>query len=222
MLLAPIMDGIAKWLASDYSPAQITWLRFVVHFLIFLPFALAKHGIREFIYCHWQGQFFRGLFLCLGVGLMFLSLKFIPIAEALGIFFISPLIVTILSPLILKEAVGTRQIVSVVAGFIGALLVIQPGYAHFHWALLLPVAGGFCFAGYLLISRKMAGQSPVLVTHTLSGMVGVIILAFFMPWQWTTPADFTDVMLFFSIGVVGAVSHGLVLVAYSRAPAPLL
>lgn len=222
MLIAPIMDGIAKWLASDYSSIQITWLRFVVHFLIFLPLVLVRHGLIGFLQTHWPSQLLRGTFLCLGVGSMFLALRYIPIAETLGIFFISPLIVTSLAPFILKESVGIKQMLCVAAGFVGAVLVIQPGYENFHWGYLLPVAGGFCFAGYLLISRKMAGQAPVMVTHALSGLVGVLLLAGFIPWVWKTPVNGTDWLLFLALGIVGAVSHGLVLLAYSRAKASLL
>ena len=102
-------------------------------------------------------QLARSTMLLVGTVLFFFGLSYMPVADTLALFFVSPLVATALSPWILGEKVGPRRYAAVLIGFIGALIIFRPGIGVFRWpALFLRV--GFC---YLLraLDRLLAGPA---------------------------------------------------------------
>ena len=75
-------------------------------------------------------------------------------ADAIAIFFVEPLILTLLAAIVLGERVGTRRITAIVVGLIGATVVVRPNFEAFGWSALLPLLAATCFACYLLLTRR--------------------------------------------------------------------
>ena len=112
MTIVPFMDAISKHLAATLPVIEIVWARYFFHFLFFAPFALLRYGKRALWPRHIVFQIIRGGFLLGSTLFFFTALASIPLADALALYFIAPLIVTALAPLVLGEQVGIRLAVS--------------------------------------------------------------------------------------------------------------
>ena len=129
MAVLPGIDVIAKYMGQNGMPVlQIVWARLTFGALVTLPFALPQTGVRGLVPNRPLYHGLRASLLISATFLFFWSLKFLPIADALAIFFVQPLVVTALSPLVLGEHVGPRRWAAVAVGFIGTLIIIRPGF----------------------------------------------------------------------------------------------
>ena len=228
MLLLPGIDAIAKWLSHAVPATQIAWSRFAVQTLCLMPFALQISG-----YLQVQDMLLhalRGILLAVTTVVFFTALAFLPMADAIGIFFVEPLILTILAKFVLYEDVGWRRAVAVVIGLCGALLVIQPGYSSFGWATLLPIIAAIAFAVYLLLTRKLALRDDPMRMQFLSGVAGVVFMSAVLAFGqlsslsalhpvWPSLGEWGLLIL---LGLVATFGHLLVVHAFKRAPAGLL
>jgi len=219
--LVPLMDGVAKYLSGDFHVFQVAWGRFAFHIAWLLPFVLWQLRPRDIFARHPGLQLLRGAFL-LGATLCYFSaIAWMPIADALALLFISPMICTALSPLVLGEHVGHWRWAAVVTGFIGALVVIRPGMGVFQPAALLALGAGAFHGGYLLATRRLAGQTNPLVTLLFTAMVGLAVLSIAMPVVWRPPAA-TDWLLMALMGLFAASGHFLIIRGFNQAPASIV
>ncbi|MCH9671568.1 MAG: EamA family transporter [Gammaproteobacteria bacterium] len=228
MLIVPGIDGIAKWVSDSLSAGQVTWSRFVFQSLCLLPLALARRHLWARSSLRWNAV--RGLLLALTTGLFFFAIKFLPLADAIAIFFVEPLMLTLLSAVLLKESVGWRRYGAVVVGMVGALLIIRPSFAEVGWVAVLPLGAAGCFSLYLLITRRIAGEEDPVNMQFFVGvfgaafMTGVLALGSVTGWAATTltsPTPFEWTLLL-GLGVIATGGHLLIVYAFQRAPASLL
>lgn len=230
MLIVPIMDAIAKNLGSEISPMQITWGRFVFQF-IFMGAAIltmldasALRSARPLVHT------VRGILLAIATTFFFFSLLYLPLANAIAIFFVQPMVLTLLSVLVLGESIGWHRRIAVTTGFLGALLIIRPGSDAFTLASLLPLCAAVFFASYLALTRSVANVDHPL-TMQFSSAVGAAIVLSIALWlgdiaelsmfQPKVP-DLHQWSLLAAVGLIAAVGHLLVVVAVNRAPTSLL
>lgn len=220
MILLPLMDVVAKHLGKTMPTGQLAWSRFLFQTLLLAPFAwrLRSH-MRLF---QWQLHALRGFLIAAATLCFFTSLTRLPIADAIAIFFVEPLILTLLSPLFLGEKVGWRRLSAVMAGFIGAIIIIKPGANVFGFYSLLPLAAACCFAFYLILTRKLAQQiDPVLIQFYtgLSGlatMSAALLLGSLWSVDFLTPVWPSSIQWGFMalLGTIGCVGHLLVVHAF--------
>lgn len=220
--IVPLMDGIAKYLSADYPVMQIVWGRFTFHLIWLLPLLLlivprgSLLAVRSPLLQLVRGGFLLGATLC-----FFGAIKFIPIADALALLFISPMVCTLLSPWVLGEHVGMWRWIAVAAGFVGALIVVRPGFGVFHWASLLALGAGALHGCYLVSTRLLAGSTHALVTLFYTALVGALAMSLVAPVVWVTP-DARGWILFLLMGLIAAVGHFLIIRSFDRAPAPVV
>jgi len=163
----------------------------------------------------------RAALLILATFLFFAALKFLPIADALAVFFVQPLVVTALSPLILREHVGPRRWAAVAVGFVGTLIVIRPGLQAFNPGTALAFGAGCALALYFLLTRRIAGRDAAMVTTFRTSLLGTLIVSalVWLVWQPPTPEPWA---LFVALGLISTLGHGLIVMAYDHAEASLL
>ena len=162
-MLLPLMDGLAKFLSQEIHFLQVVWGRYFFMALISLviTFLFFRHHLKW--PSNFQIQLIRSLFLFLSTILFFYAISIISLPEALTLSFVSPMIVTLLSAIILKEEVGFRRWSAVVVGFIGVLFVIRPGFNEVNLATITALGCGICYAIYIISTRKLSNQdSPLL------------------------------------------------------------
>ena len=128
------------------------------------------------------------------------ALPFMPLAEAAAIMQTNPLAITAAAALFLGEKVGWRRWSATAIGFLGALLIIQPGSASFTWASVSIVACVACAVMRDIATRKLLGVPTVLITATAVTATLILSLGFalFEPWRWP---DFAEVLQLAAAGV---------------------
>lgn len=221
MLIIPVMDGIAKGLTKEFAPVQVVWARYFFHFMLFLPLVLLRHGSRTFRLKRPMLQLLRGGFLLASTFCFFTAIKSMPLADAIAVIFVYPFVVTALAPWLLGDRVGHLRWMAVIVGFLGAMLVIRPGFAEVSPAMLFAIAAGSIYALYVLATRKLAGSDPVLVTLLMTGVVGTAVTSAVMPWFWQTPS-LPQLGLMVTIGFLAACGHYLIIQAHEQASAAQL
>ena len=100
---------------------------------------------------------FRGLLVVLTNMTFFLALAVMPLADAVAIFFIGPLIITIFSVIFLGETVGPRRWIAVGMGLVGVIIMVRPGSTSFQFTALLPLIAAVGYAGLQTLTRKVGG-----------------------------------------------------------------
>ena len=144
----------------------------------------------------------RTTYFMIGMAAMFTALRFLPLADAVAIAFVAPLVLMLLGCFVLNEHVGQRRLTACVVGFGGTLLVIQPSFEHVGWPALLPVVVAVVLALYMLVSRQLAKDYDPLSLQAMTGLMATAFLALvFLIDVGATPAfqlkvpDFADGLL---------------------------
>jgi drug/metabolite transporter (DMT)-like permease len=237
VMVFSIQDAILKFLSSDYPVTQAIVFRCVVAFPLLLALVRFETGRNSLTSRNLAAVALRGLILLVAYTTYYMALPALPLAEAVALFFISPIIVTLLAALILHETVTPKSWLAVIAGFIGVLVILQPGSALFEPAALLSVASAATYAFSMVIARKIGGTETASVmafyqnvvyllgaaamaavfTHTGSGRAFHPSIDFLVrPWVWPT---LRDGLLMAACGVIAAVGMSLLTHAYRRAQA---
>ncbi len=220
-ILIPISDGFAKILARDLPAAQIVWLRYGSQTLLILPIALWWHGWRIFQTAKPLTQALRSALITIAAFCFFSAITTIPLADAVAVFFINPFVVTALSPLVLGERVGVWRWSAVVCGFLGTMILVRPGFETLDVGHLYAMGAGTAFALFALVTRRLAGGDPPLVTTFLTGIGALFLTSLVAPFVWVemTVAHVAPVV---GMGALGCLFSIFVILAYERASASQL
>jgi S-adenosylmethionine uptake transporter len=139
-------------------------------------------------------------------------------AEAFALIFLLPIFVTILSVLVLGEQVGWRRWSAVVAGFIGVLVVLRPGFRVLGIGHLAAIICGLSGA-ISMIALRMAGPHEKRVTLYGAGMIGSLLFAGLLMLADFSWPDLTQWLLLLGYGLLAALASVLLMLATQRAPA---
>ena len=144
--IIPLGDAIAKMLGGLVPLLQLLVARFGIQALLLLPFMWFS-GL-NFKMPRWVFQLtvVRSVLHLFGVGFMFLSLQYLPLADAVAIAFVMPFISLLLGKFVLAEEVGFRRLAACVVGFVGTLLVIQPSFEEVGAPALFPLLVALSFS----------------------------------------------------------------------------
>ncbi len=220
-VMLPIMDGFAKYLSADLPVLQITWARyfFTVAFTLPILFFFFREN---FVWTDKPKlQFIRGLILLTANICFFYAISIIPLAKALTLAFVAPLIVTAFSPIFLGERVGYRRWSAVIIGFIGSLVVMRPGFVEINLASLAALGTGIMYGFYLIITRKLSASDSPLLTLLLTGVVGAIFISIIMPFVWVKPT-FNQWSMMAAIGIFASIGHLFIILSLKYADASKL
>jgi len=217
-----LMDTTAKYLSRTYPVPAIVWARYFTQTLVMI-LVLGPRLRLDLLRTRRPGlQIARGFTLALATLLFFSALSLMPIAEASAITFVSPLLLTALSVLLLRERVPPVAWIAVAAGFVGVLFIIRPGGAVFSAAAALPLATACCFAGYQIMTRQLANVDSSFTTLFYSAIVGTALMSLVVPFFWHPPESLLHGLLLVTLGVLGAVGHFVLIRAFHYAPASVL
>ncbi|WP_349362822.1 MAG: DMT family transporter [Roseitalea porphyridii] len=221
MLAIPVVDATAKHLAADYSPLFISWARYAVASVLIVPLGLVRFGPAIFPRHDLGAHTLRTLFLVGAMTLYFVAIATVPLATAISAFFVGPIVASALAVFLLGERFSPRKAVSVVLGFAGALVIVDPTGGGIEPGLLLAVASGVLFGLYLLATRQAARRSDPVKTLIFQCVVGALILTpqAIHAWEWV---DLADLGFFALLGGLSVVSHMLSINAFRFAEASTL
>jgi drug/metabolite transporter (DMT)-like permease len=216
-----VSDVTAKYLSATLPSIEIAWIRFLVFAMVMVPAMLPGSPLFALRTGRPGLQVMRGVAL-LGSSLLFISsLRFLPIAEASATGFVSPLFVTALSILFLKESVGLRRWLATAVGLFGVLIILRPGSSAFHPAAFFPLVSALSWACMLIMTRMMSGREAAITTMTYSAIVGVGILSALVPLVWVAPS-WHDILFGILIGIASTAGQWIVVLAIRYADASVL
>jgi drug/metabolite transporter (DMT)-like permease len=214
-------DVTSKYLSATLPSIEIAWIRFLVFAAVMLPAMVSGSPLYAMRTGRLGLQVMRGAAL-LGSSLFFISgLRYLPIAEASATGFVSPLFVTALSIVFLKESVGLRRWLATAVGLFGVLIILRPGTSAFHPAVFFPLVSALSWACMLIMTRMMSGREAAITTMTYSAIVGVGILSALVPLVWVAPS-WHDILFGVLIGVASTAGQWIVVLAFRYADASVL
>ena len=214
IFLFVVMDSIVKYANQTYEPLQVVWARYFFHMLLMTLVLAPKLRMSLVRTAKPKLQIFRSMLLLGATVCFFTALKFVPLADAGAMGSSSPLFVTVLSVLILGEKVSVRRWTAVIVGFCGALIILRPGLGIVHPAMFLVVCMSIFYASYQIATRKLAGVDSSYTTIFYTALVGTIVMSAVAPFFWVAPDLFGWGMLAL-IGLIGGVSHFLIILAFT-------
>lgn len=229
-IFAPNIDALAKLLSREIPALEVALFRFMIQTLLLAPIVIYKSSFREL----WPDKsiihFIRGALIGLCSLTFFAALKVMPIADAVAIFFVEPLILTLISAFFLNEKIGWRRTTAVCVGFFGALIVIQPSFDLLGFSSLLPLAAAFLFASYLALTKIVSKDNDPIAIQFYAGFSAIIILglaniigfASSMPALQPVWPSLNAYILLFLLGLVATIAHLFLVMAFKRAQASLL
>jgi drug/metabolite transporter (DMT)-like permease len=213
-------DGISRHLAESYNVWMVVMLRFwaFAAFVLILA-ARAPGGVRAAARTAFPRlQIARGLILVAEICVMVLAFVTLGLIESHAVFTAYPLLVAALSGPILGEKVGWRRWAAIGAGFIGVLIILQPGSGVLTITALIPLLAATMYAVYSLLTRYVARRDPASVSFFWTGIVcaAAITPPGLWHWQWMTPADAGLMAVLCCTAILG---HWALIKAYALAEA---
>ncbi|MDG2373188.1 MAG: DMT family transporter [Paracoccaceae bacterium] len=156
MFCFSLNDVSIKYLASEYPLHEVILIRSSLSVLFIVLFLFPFNGGLSAIKTNLLAiHIIRGCCIVLANMFMFMGLAALPIADAVAIFFISPLLITILSIIFLKEHVGIWRWISIFIGLLGVLIISRPGSSAFQIAAIYPMFGALGYAFLHILTRKI-------------------------------------------------------------------
>ncbi len=215
-----LQDGISRHLAGEYNVLMVVMIRywFFAGFVMLVA-ARKAGGLRAAAATSQPGiQIFRGMLLAAEICVMVLAFVLLGLVESHAVFTSYPLLVAALSGPILGERVGWRRWSAIGIGFVGVLIILQPGVRVFQVEALIALASALMFALYGLLTRYAARKDSAATSFFYTGTVGAVVMTAVGIWFWEpmTPGDWGWMAL---LCVTGATGHWLLIKAYDVAEA---
>ena len=200
-----IMDLIVKW-SDDYPLGQVLFFRgffgIIIYFLI-----MPRDRIKNFYYTKRVGlHFLRCFFGLIALIAIFIALRNLPLATVVSISFAAPIFTTIFSIIFLSEKVGFYRWLAVLVGFIGIIVITEPGFGTLNLYYIYPII--FCLGlSYVAITiRQLSTTEPVWLIALNFSIVITLVSLFTIPFGWIMPS-IQDLVLLSMIGFLGGFAN---------------
>lgn len=229
-LIAPGIDIFAKLATQTLPPGEVALARFIVQLVLLSPVVIWRGAFRNLTIMAMASHALRGLLLGIATVCFISAVQKMPVADAISIFFVEPMILTILGGVLLGEQVGWRRYAACLVGFLGAMIVVRPSFDELGWVAVLPIGTALAFAFYLLLTRHLAPREDPYAMQGYAGLFGGLFVgtalllgngtgsAIFDP-VWP---DLNGWLLMLGVGVIATISHLFLVFAFRKAPASVL
>ena len=189
MSIIPLNDALIKLLSDRFPLAEIVAIRAILCILIISFFGA---GIREVIKLPPRVILLfslRGMCLVIAMYLYFISLGSLPLSEVVSIFFVSPLLITLLSSIVLKEKIGIHRIGSVLVALIGVILIMRPGTENFQPEMLLALGAALSYAIFQVFTRSLKSEGNLYALVTIQNFCYLISAIPLLFINWFNPLE---------------------------------
>ena len=231
-LVFSMQDSAIKSISGSEAVTLAIVFRAAVSLPILTAMVVLRGGLAQLQDKQWPLLLLRGVILLVSYTSYFMAFPALPLAEAVALYFMVPLLVTLLAGPMLGEHVGWKSWASVALGLIGVFIILQPGTALFNPAALLSLISAGAYAVGQLLARKYGRGSPASVmvfyqnlaylfgAAAIAGMIHLLGLTppghpsldfLFRAWAWPS---LHDALLMGVCGVIAAVGSTLLANAY--------
>lgn len=221
-LLFSLLDGSAKWLVATVPVVVVVWLRFALHVVIGAAVLLPVHGVRLLHTRHLRWHLLRALMFIVMTGLNFWALQYLQLTVTASIFFSVPIMVAVASSLLLGERLDAGRWTAIVAGFAGVLVIVWPGSAQFHPAMLAALGNAVLYAAFMMMTRRLAAYDSAETIQYLPALGATLGLAPFAIAAWQSPSGWLEWTVACLLGVLGGLGHYMLALAHRYAPSSVI
>lgn len=222
MLIFNAQDVFAKMLVAQYSPFQIVMIRFWGFLAMAIYFASREGPVMQSYKSAFPRiQILRGLLLVVHIMLVAEAFKTIALGDVAAINMIYPLLVTIFAIPVLGEKVGPFRAAIVFIGFLGALIIIRPGFVTVELGTILVLIAACFYSLYLVLTRKVARKDSTTVSLMYVATMGFLISSAIGVFFWKN-MTFLDSILVIVLCFTTCFGHAAVMLSMRYAPASFL
>ena len=215
-----VQDGLSRHLASEYNVLMVVMIRY--WFFAAFVIAIAKRnagGLRAAAKTSQPVlQAIRGLLLAAEICVMIVAFTILGLVESHAVFTCYPLLVAALSGPVLGESVGWRRWSAIGVGFIGVLIILQPGMNVFNPAAVIPLVVAAMFVVYGLLTRYVGRKDKTATSFFWTGVTGSIVMTVVGIWFWELMIA-TDWIFMGCLCIIGVTGHWLLIRCYEVAAA---
>ena len=215
-----MQDGVSRHLAAEYNTLMVVMIRYWFFAAFVIAIARRQAGSIRAAAATTQPvlQIGRGTILAVEICVMVTSFVFLGLVASLAIFACYPLLIAALSGPVLGERVGWRRWAAIGVGFVGILVILQPGLAVFSPYALFPLTSAFLFALYGLLTRYAARRDRAATSFFWTGVSGAVVMTAVGVWFWE-PMTAPDWVWMGILCLTGAGGHYLLIKTYEVAEA---
>lgn len=240
VMIFSTQDAIIKALSGDYAVTEAVFVRCVVALPILVGLVHFETGVRRIFTRNFWPLFIRGSILLVSYTTYYMAIAALPLAEAVALFFIAPILVTVMSGPLLGEKVTAQSWFAVFLGFVGVLVIVKPGSSLFEPAALLSLLSAAAYAFSMVLARRLGTTEPATVMSFYQNgvyLVGSLVIALlfqslgitempqpaldFLVRPWIVPTLY-DFGLMAACGVIAAFGMSLLTHAYRTAEANIV
>ena len=216
-----LLDSTSKFLSERYPVWEILFIRYAAHLFLFLIFLTATKRLKSSLRtARPKLQLLRSALLIFVNVMFFITLRYLPLAEAIAMIMLAPLFVALLAVPFLGETIGKHRIITILFGLLGAMIVFRPGSELFQPAALLALISAMSYALYQVMTRMLADSDSVATTTLYSALVGLVITGALAPLN-LQPIAPNHIHLVLLLGLLAIFAHGAIIIAFTIAPASL-
>lgn len=219
-LVFAVQDGISQHLASEYNVIMVVMIRYWFFAAFVMTIAARQAGGLRAAAATTQPlvQGFRGFLLAAEICVMVAAFTYLGLVESHAVFACYPLLVAALSGPVLGESVGWRRWTAIGIGFVGVMIILEPGFGVFSPLALIPLAAASMFALYGLLTRYVARADTAATSFFWTGTTGAVAMTAAGLWFWE-PMTGPDWIWMSALCLTGAGGHWLLIKTYEVAEA---
>jgi drug/metabolite transporter (DMT)-like permease len=178
-------DALGKFIVATYSVGQFMLLRACAALLLLAPSIWRRRADFRPLERPWL-QLLRVVLSTMEIAAFFLAAAYLPLADVVTYYLATPIFVTALSAVVLREQVGWRRWSAILVGFCGVLIALKPSVQSVTWPAMIALAGSLAFSWLMLITRSLRATPDIVLASAqfLGTLVFGLVVA---PFGWVTP-----------------------------------
>jgi drug/metabolite transporter (DMT)-like permease len=214
-------DATVKWLVADHPVMQVLFMRSIT--IVVLCLILGRGAlVRQAVGSRNKGPLLlRGAFILAAWSCYYTASRYMPLAQLVTIYFATPLIVTVMSVLILKEQVHWQRWAGVALGLLGVIIACDPGHVGITLPVFLVLLAAVLWAYTNILVRQISRFETTVVQMLFSNAAFTIACGATLPWIWVH-VSLWDLGLMMALGLIGAMGQFLLFEGFRLAAASLV
>lgn len=223
LLIMVFISALVKLLADYYPVHQILFFRYAFAVIPLFVFMLMTLGISSIKTNRMKDHAIRSISGVVSISLFFYAIALIPLAEATMLSYSSPIFITLLSIPVLAEKIGVWRWFAVITGFIGVIIITQPGSSIFGLGSVFAVASAMTAAFVVVWLRLLSDTENPTTTSIIYNTLGAVVFVVWLLFTgWTTISSMTHWLLLIAIGLCASVQQFFFAIAFKYGEASML
>ena len=204
-LSAAVMGASVKYLSNELNPFIICFYRCLLGLLIVFPFVI-KNKFQALKSKNIKLQFSRSMINIISMICWFSALGIMQFEKATALGFTTPLFTTILAVILLNEVIRFHRTAALIMGFLGILVIVQPGYVPIEYGTLLMLIASLSFSFVLIFVKRLSSidSNLTIIFYHLLFMTPVLFFISLFFWE---SINFKQLLVFIIMGTAGLLSH---------------